>query len=71
MRRAAQVAHKSLTDFILQTACHAAEQTLLDQRLFVVPGRRHRALAELLDRPAKDNAGLRDLYAKPAPWDNR
>lgn len=33
LRRAAEVAHKSLTDFILDAAYQAAEQTLLDQRL--------------------------------------
>ncbi len=38
LRRAAEVAHKSLTDFILDSACLAAEQTLLDQRLFMVSG---------------------------------
>jgi len=71
LRRAAEVAHKSLTDFILESACHAAEQTLLDQRLFVVPSRQARALVKMLDRPAKHNAGLRDLFSKPAPWDIR
>ena len=30
LRRAAEVAHKSLTDFVLDSACLAAEQTLLD-----------------------------------------
>ena len=35
LRRAAEVAQKSLTDFILDSACLAAEQTLLDQRLFM------------------------------------
>ncbi len=29
LRRAANIARKSLTDFILETACQAAEQTLL------------------------------------------
>ncbi|MCC6864290.1 MAG: DUF1778 domain-containing protein [Rhodobacteraceae bacterium] len=38
LRRAAEVAHKSLTDFILDSACLAAEQTLLDQRLFMKGG---------------------------------
>jgi Protein of unknown function (DUF1778) len=36
LRRAAEVAQKSLTDFILDAAYQAAEQTLLDQRLFMV-----------------------------------
>jgi uncharacterized protein (DUF1778 family) len=69
LRQAAKASRKSLTDFILDSACQAAEQTLLDQRLFVVSGNQYQALLELLDRPAEDNAGLRDLFSKPAPWD--
>ncbi|MBA3015211.1 MAG: DUF1778 domain-containing protein [Proteobacteria bacterium] len=69
LRRAADVSHKSLTEFILESACLAAEQTLLDQRLFMVSGSRGRALLDLLDRPDEENSGLQDLFAKPAPWD--
>lgn len=69
LRRAADVAHKSLTDFILDSACQAAEQTLLDQRLFMVSGSQYQALLELLDRPTQDNEGLKDLFSRPAPWD--
>ena len=68
LRRAAEVSRKSMTDFILDSACLAAEQTLLDQRLFLVSGSRSRALLELLDRPAQDNAGLKDLFSRRAPW---
>ena len=68
LRRAADVAHKSLTDFILDSACLAAEQTLLDQRLFVLSGSQCRALLELLERPAQPNEGLRDLFSRKAPW---
>ena len=64
-----RVANKTLTDFILESACRAAEQTLLDQRLFMVPRSEYRALLGLLDRPPEDNSGLKDLFAKPAPWD--
>jgi uncharacterized protein (DUF1778 family) len=69
LRRAAEAAHKSLTEFILDSACQAAEQTLLDQRLFMVEGSQSRALLEMLDRPAQDNPGLRDLFSRKAPWD--
>ncbi len=68
LRRAAEVAHKSLTDFILDSACLAAEQTLLDQRLFMVSGQQYRALMDLLDQPAQPNEGLRDLFSRKAPW---
>lgn len=71
LKRAAQARHKSLTEFILDSACSAAEETLLDQRLFVVSGKQHAELLKLLDRPAKSNAGLERLFAKKAPWDRR
>ena len=69
LRRAAEVAHKSLTDFILDSACLAAEQTLLDQRLFVVSGTQYRALMDLLEQPEQPNEGLRDLFSRKAPWE--
>lgn len=71
LRRAAEAAHKSLTDFILDSACQAAEQTLIDQRLFVVSGDQAQSLLDLLERPAEDNPGLRDLFSRPDPWEPR
>jgi uncharacterized protein (DUF1778 family) len=71
LRRAAAVAHKSLTDFILDSACLAAEQTLLDQRLFMVSGSQYQALMDLLDRPEQPNDGLRELFSRKAPWNAR
>lgn len=68
LRRAAEVAHKSLTDFVLDAACQAAEQTLLDQRLFMISESQYQALLELLEHPERDNAGLADLFARRAPW---
>tara|TARA_R110001592_G_scaffold15640_1_gene67788 strand:+ start:89 stop:376 length:288 start_codon:yes stop_codon:yes gene_type:complete len=68
LRRAAEVANKSLTDFVLDSAYQAAEQTLLDQRLFAISPEQSVTLLELLDRPAQDNAGLKDLFSREAPW---
>ena len=68
LRRAAEVSHKSMTDFILDSACQAAERTLLDQRLFMTTGGQSQALLDLLDRPERDNAGLKDLFSRRAPW---
>ena len=68
LRRAAEVAHKSLTDFILDAAYQAAEQTLLDQRLFMVSGSQYRAILDMLDRPESENAGLKDLFSHRPVW---
>jgi len=68
LRRAAALSHKSLTEFVLDSACLAAEQTLLNQRLFMVSDEQGGNLLELLDRPAAENAGVQELFSKPAPW---
>ncbi|WP_123103070.1 DUF1778 domain-containing protein [Acidithiobacillus sulfuriphilus] len=69
LRRAADVARKSLTDFILDSACQAAEETLLDQRLFMASGSQYQALLDMLERPEQANERLRDLFARKAPWE--
>jgi uncharacterized protein (DUF1778 family) len=68
LRRAAEISHKSLTDFILDSACMAAEQTLLDQRLFMVSGAQYQTFMDLLDQPEQPNPGLSDLFSRKAPW---
>lgn len=71
LRRAAEVSHKSLTDFILDSACQAAEQALLDQRLFMASGVQYQALMDLLDQPEQVNEGLRDLLSRKSPWEDQ
>lgn len=68
LRRAAEITNKSMTEFILDSAYQAAEQTLLDQRLFLVSASQSQALLALLDRPEQDNPGLKDLFSRRAPW---
>jgi uncharacterized protein (DUF1778 family) len=71
LRRAAEVSRKSLTEFILDSAFRAAEETLLDQRLFLVDNERYQRLMEILDQSPAENSGLRDLFAKKASWDKK
>ncbi len=50
-----------MTDFSLDSACEAAEQTLLDQRLFMVSGSQLQDFLDLLDRPSREHPGLKEL----------
>jgi uncharacterized protein (DUF1778 family) len=68
LRCAADTAHKSLTDLILESACQVAEQTLIHPWLFVASDAQAQFLPEVLERPAEDNVGLRDLFDRPEPW---
>ncbi|MEF8982648.1 type II toxin-antitoxin system TacA family antitoxin [Thiohalorhabdus sp.] len=67
--RARQLTGKSRTEFVLEAACREAENTLLDQRLFLLDEERFAAFEEALDAPVKDNPALRKLLTTPAPWD--
>lgn len=71
LRRAAELAHKSLTDFVLDAACREAEQTLLDQRLFMASGKQYQAFLDLLERPESDNPGVADLFSRQPVWTQR
>lgn len=69
LKQAAEIEQKSLTDFILDSACAAAETTVLDQRVFMVAGKQYDEFLELLDRPAQRNKGLDRLFNRVAPWE--
>lgn len=67
--RAAQTMGKTRTEFILDVATREAEQTLLDQRLFILEREDWDAFVAALDAPVHPNAQLRQLLTTPAPWD--
>jgi uncharacterized protein (DUF1778 family) len=67
--RAARARGKTRTDFILDAARLAAEETLLDQALILVNPQAHSEFLALLDRPPQPNARLRKTLQTAAPWD--
>jgi uncharacterized protein (DUF1778 family) len=67
--RAAKARGKTRTDFILDAARLAAEETLLDQALIRVSPQAYAEFLSLLDRPPRPNARLRKTLQTPAPWD--
>lgn len=66
--RAAEATHKTRTDFMLESACKAAEDVLLDRRLFFLDETDFAAFSKALDAPPERNVRLRALLAAPAPW---
>lgn len=67
--RAAELAGKNRTDFILDAARRAAEDTLLDRTLFRVSPKAYREFLARLDAPPKPNKRLRKTMLTPAPWE--
>jgi len=67
--RAAQLQGKSRTEFMLEASREKAQQVLLDQTLFSVTPKQHKAFVTLMAAPLNKNAALQRLLAKRSPWE--
>jgi uncharacterized protein (DUF1778 family) len=67
--RAAELAGKNRTDFVLDAARRAAEDTLLDRTVFTVTPMAYRQFLARLDARPKPNSRLRRSLQTPAPWE--
>ena len=67
--RAAELAGKNRTDFVLDAARRAAEDTLLDRTVFTVSAKAYRQFQARLDAPPKPNKRLLKSMQTPSPWE--
>jgi uncharacterized protein (DUF1778 family) len=67
--RAAQLAGKNRTDFVLDAARRAAEDALLDRTVFSVSPKAYAEFLKRLDAPPQPNDRLRRTMQAAAPWD--
>jgi uncharacterized protein (DUF1778 family) len=67
--RAAELSGKNRTDFVLDAARHAAEDTLLDRTVFVVNPKAYAEFLVRLDAPPRPSARLRRSLQTTAPWE--
>ena len=67
--RAAQLAGKNRTDFVLEAARRAAEDALLDRTVFSVSPKAYAKFLKRLDAPPQPNDRLRRTMQARGPWD--
>ncbi len=67
--RAAKARHKTMTEFVVDAATEAAEDILLNQRVFAADDDQIDELFRIMDSPVSDNPDLQRTLGKPAPWD--
>jgi uncharacterized protein (DUF1778 family) len=67
--RAAALAGKNRTDFVLDAARQAAEDALLNRTVFTVSPKAYAEFLARLDAPPKPNERLRRTMRTAAPWD--
>lgn len=66
VRRAAEAADRTLTDFVVDAAMLEAERLLADRTQFVLGAAQWERFIELLDRAPQDNPGLERLFSRPS-----
>ena len=66
---AAEILHKSRTDFILEMACKAAENVILDRRVFNFNDEQYAEFIDMLDAPVEDEPAINKLLARKPQWD--
>lgn len=69
VRAAALASHSNITDFVVRAAIDEADRVLADRQVFALDERQWSALGELLDRPAREPDGLRELLASDSVFD--
>lgn len=69
VRAAALATHRNLTDFVVGAAIGEAERVLADRTRFSLDEQAWSEFVALLDRPAKEPEGLRELLASESVFD--
>ncbi|NUM53211.1 MAG: DUF1778 domain-containing protein [Candidatus Hydrogenedentes bacterium] len=67
--QAAELAGKNRTDFVLEAARQAAEDTLLNCTVFMVNSKAYAEFLARLDAPPRPNKRLRRSLQTAAPWE--
>ena len=67
---AAATAHRSVSDFVLESALARAEETLPDRRHFGLNAERWEAFMAALDAPPRRHTRLERLLNEPSIFDN-
>lgn len=68
--RAARLAGKTRTDFVLEAARRAAIETLTDRTMFAVDAATYAKFTRQLDAAPKPNEKLRRTMRTPPPWES-
>jgi len=66
---AARASHRSVSQFVLESALARAEETLIERRRFQLNAAQWEALMGALDAPTRDLPRLRQLFQEKTPFD--
>jgi uncharacterized protein (DUF1778 family) len=67
--RAAKLAHKNRTEFVLEAAVQRAEEVIVDQALISVDAERYQKFLDALDAAQVSNPRLQRVLNSKTPWE--
>lgn len=67
--RAAKLAHRNRTEFVLEAAVQRAEEVILEQAFISVEPERYQKFLDALDAPPVSNPRLQRVLKNKAPWE--
>jgi len=67
--RAAKIAHRNRTEFVLEAAIQRAEDVILNQQFITVDEDRFERFVAALDAPPASNPRLQRLVDSNSPWE--
>lgn len=67
--RAAGILHQSLSSFILDSVCQAAENVITERQVFSLSGEQYAEFVSMLDAPDTVNAARDKLLARKVRWE--
>jgi uncharacterized protein (DUF1778 family) len=68
---AAAAAHRSVSDFVLESALARAEETLAERRHFGLDAERWSAFMAALDAPPRELPRVQRLFSEPSIFESR
>ena len=71
IRLAAKEARASVSNFLVESACLRAEDTLASQRQFVYDKKQWETFINMLDHPAQEKPRLKKLLTEPSILEQR
>ena len=69
LQAAAAIAHRSVSEFVLESALSRADEALADRRAFGLDAAQWKAFTEALDAPPRPLPGLERLLKEPGFFD--
>jgi len=70
LNQAASLRGQKLSEFVLDSARRQAEETILDQRAFLLDPQAHERFLAILDAPTTLDKKLRALLTRKAAWES-